>query len=220
MPYRRRYRGRRAAKKSSGARTAKRVAHREAVKVVRQQTESKMYDGIVSTTSIDYFGGVSPLGLLTNPSGGTTIVQGTADYNYVGSRITPSYITIRGILKYNTNDALVRIIVVQNSGPSPPSSADLLSNNGTTYTVLSPYNRTTNNRYKVLADRMYNLTATDVTSRNIKIKIPGKSLRRVFFSDTVGGIERGGLYIYWYSNVGISYIPTGSFVWRVHYRDL
>lgn len=210
MPYQRK----RTYKKRTAAR---RPAVRKVVKAeLYKQIETKYWDGAIETNTLSSSG--LAYYLLSDPNPVTTISQGANGDNYVGNKMKPTHITIRGRLTAADSYNVCRFVVLQVKGVFVPTGSSIFQN---TYALSAPLlslNRDYNDRYRVLADRMITVDATD-TSKQFKIMIPGKRLYPVSFSDANGTAENGGLYIVMVSDSSAVSHPSFGLAWRVFYKD-
>lgn len=216
MPYyrRRTYRKRRYPKRYGGTRTMRRVARKEATKVVNRNVESKYWDGQQVDLSMTTAG--TRIDLVTDPNGSATISQGVGDNQYIGSWIKPIYLTIRGGLAVNASETYVRIVVIQVKGSGNPTAAGLLETVSSAMVAFSPLDKDTLSVFTVLADRTIRMSPDGKDSAYFKIKIPWSKLkRRVYFTDNAGTYESGGLFMYVYSSVD----GTFNAYWRLSYKD-
>lgn len=195
----------------------KKVARREAKKVIDSIVESKMYDGVAQGVSIDYSATGSVIDLLG------TITQGTDDNQYVGRKIKPTYIQIRGLISHDQETNMVRMVVLQDKVSGVVLSGATIWQSVTNQRApLSPFERSYDDTFNVLYDKTINFGTkdglTDLT-RWFKIKIKGNILKQVTFNDAAGTIESGGLYFCLISDSGASPHPYMDALWRIHYKD-
>lgn len=221
MPYRRKgtYTKKRTYRKRGVNSQTRRIARQEAKKVVAKEIESKIYDGSTADVGVDYSGTSAVWSMTADPVAGTAMTQGISDYQYLGSKINPTHLTVRGLWTHvATENNMVRVILVQVIVSGTPTLANLLESVGNIRAPLSPYDRTYNDTYRVLADRMY--TTND--QRPIvpfKIKVPGKKLRFIHFADGSGTVERGAIYLCAISDSAVASHPSIQFVHRMFYKD-
>lgn len=182
---------------------------------IKRQEESKSYDGITSLVGVSYSG--SSWNLFANALGGTTIVQGVTAAAYLGSWIEPSWLTIHGSLLLGDSTNLMRIIVLQVSGVTAPTTANLLQAVGQVETPFSPVAKTVN-RFRILASKLITLDGSN-TFKKWKINIPGSKMRKTHFSDAAGTPDNGGLYLFAYSDSAAATHPSIQFYSRVYYKD-
>lgn len=217
MPYRRTYRRGRKPMRRKYPTSTRKIARREAKKVVNRAIESKTFDGAHVAGQIDFSGGVT--NLLSDPSGGVTITQGVGESQYVGTAIKPTYIKISFNWTLADTTNMVRVVVVQSRGLLVPTMADILQSVGNVRAPLSDYDIDFNDRYNVLADRCYSLDQTNKTQVIGKIKVSAAKLRRIKFSDTAGTYEAGGIYFGYITDSAAVSHPILQAYWRVHYKD-
>lgn len=204
----------------------RKIAKQEAVKTVKQKTESKFFDREQITTAVDY-GGLS-FDLLAD-GGGFGINQGTTVSRYVGSSITPTHIRIRGLLgNYGSSDVYnaVRIIVLQcKANTYIPNGLTLLTFPNSSEAPYSPFDYQTNDQYRILFDEFYALVVdTETQVLTFDIRITSDKLRPIKLFG-VGGAsggasyEAGGLYLYAVSDSGAVAHPNIRFISRVYFKD-
>jgi len=209
MPVKRQYKRRR---------NQKRVPVRTMVrKEIRRQEETKMYDGGRDGGSADSSGVV--YSITSYPAASTTMGQGVNDNEYIGTKIMPTGLIIRGAITYADVYDTVRVLVIQCKGLFVPAANQLFD---TTYALLGVHaglKRTNDDRYRVLADRRYLVTSQDKTAAIFGIRISGKKLTRMTFSDASGTVESGGIYIAFLSDSNVSSHPAFQVAWRLYYKD-
>lgn len=193
------------------------VARQEARKVVKREIETKMYDHEFVGLTIDYSASTTVKSLTTG------MVQGTDDSEYLGRKIKPSYIQIRGIIARSDSTNVIRMVVLQDkvSGVAL-TGATIWQSVGNQRAPFSPFERQYNDTFKVLADRTFNFSDKidgQQLTRIFKIKIPGSIMRPITFRDTIGTLESGGLYIAFISDDGGFVLPSVDFKWRISYKD-
>lgn len=195
----------------------RKVARKEAKKVLQSQIESKSYDGQLTAIQVDYSTGYVA-SITENPSAGTSIVAGTGETNYIGKVITPTHLTIRGTMAIGDTTNFMRLIVVQDRAAGIPTLANLLTASSQ-YSVISTYDRQFNDTYRVLYDKLYTLDV-DTPVKAFKIKLSGKKLNRIFFGSTTGTVERGGIYFCLVSDSAAVTHPTiTACMWRLFFKD-
>lgn len=188
----------------------KRIARHEAKIVMNKNTETKYYDTILAASAIDATGTVFNL-----TSG---ITQGDTINSYIGHQITPVYLIVRFSCYYGDVTNLVRFIILQ-AKTTAPATPDILESTSNIRTPLSPFDTTTNEKWRVLWDKVKVLNQSDKDVQYGKIKIPMHKLRRLVFSDHLGNIELGGLYLYIVSDSTASTHPTVQYISRLSYKD-
>lgn len=219
MPqYRRRVYKRRArpAKKNSAVR---RVARAEAKKVLNKAVESKIFDGAVPTTGIDWSGTNAVWPVTTDPSSGVVMVQGAGDGQYIGTVLRPTYLMIRFQLGAADPTNMLRIIVLQDLAGGVPTVPNVLQSTANVRAPLSALETRYDNTYRILADRTFSLDTTTTVQRVGKIKIGMRQLRPIHFSDATGTIEKAGIYVLAVSDSGVVAHPSLQAYWRLHYKD-
>lgn len=213
MQRRRTYQKRPQAKRSN----VRVVARKEAKKVIESQIESKNYDGSFSAAQIDNASGyVVPV--TENPFGATIITQGAGETNYIGKMITPTHLTVRGTMGLADATNFVRIMILQDRSAGVPTIPNLLQGSST-FSVISALDRSYNDTYRVLYDKLFTLTDVSTPVKAFKIKISGKKLARIYFNSASGALERGGIYIAMVSDSAAVVHPTITAYWRLFFKD-
>lgn len=196
----------------------KRIAHQEAIKVFNKKVESKSWDGKTPTsTTVSSNGEVWYM--FSDPSNATTIDSGSGETQYLGQKIQPSHIVLRMSMAYADNFDTFRIIIIQIRGLFVPSPSDVLQSVGNTRTPLSAYDRSVNDRFRVLYDRMVMTTSGGPSARCILARVPMRRLRQLAFSDTTGTPENGGIYLCVYSDSSNPTDPEFNAYWRIYFKD-
>lgn len=195
----------------------RKIARQEAKKVVNRTIESKIYDGVIAATGIDYTGQTFPM--TANNQGVSAIAQGSGDANYIGSKITPTHLTIRGNWVCVDVQNMVRCIVVQVIGGGIPTTSTVLASVTNVRAPLSPLERDYDKTFRVLADRTWQLSTTDRIATAFKIKIGMKHLRPIWFNDAAGSVERGGLYLLVISDSAAASHPVIQVYHRMFFKD-
>lgn len=157
------------------------------------------------------------------------IVQAVSDVDYIGNVITPVNLVVRYIVTKSTTTEdynMMRVMVVQDRTSGVPTIANVFASAGNSRTPLSPLDIDFDNTYTVLYDRMHILSGTsgDASNENQlgRIVIPGKRLRKIYFNDAAGSLERGGLYLICVSDStegGVTGHPDIAFISRLYYKD-
>lgn len=193
------------------------IARKEAKKVVESQIESKYYDGQLAAVQVDYSTGYVA-SITENPAGGSSIVQSVTEFGYIGKVISPTHLTVRGYASVGDATNFLRVMLVQDRTNGIPTIPNLLQG-ATIYSVISPLDRTYDDTYRVLYDKLYTLTDVNTPVKAFKIKISGKKLARMFFSDASGTVERGGIYLALVSDSAAVSHPLVTAMWRLFYKD-
>lgn len=181
----------------------KRQIRREVKSQVMKNIESKNYDSDIVWPVIDWVGFGSTVT--------SAITQGPADNQYIGNKITPTHLTVRGLLARNDitaaqplgvlNAVQMRMIIIQHRTNVVPTSSQLLQAFGSNSVPISPINVDHDNQFRVLIDRLWTLNYGHSQAVSFKVKIGMKKLQKIWFSDAVGTLERGLIRIYFFSNV-------------------
>lgn len=216
MPtYRRRAPARRKPARKTNT-TVRRVARAEAKKVFNQKVESKTFDGAIGSGTADWSGTVWSL---WDDAAGVAITQGNGESQYVGQKVTPTYFTLRYQANIADTTNMVRIMILQDIVAGVPTGANVLQSVGNIRAPLSPLDVDYDQTYRVLADRVVQLTSVAKPSAVGKIKIGMRQLRPVYFSDAAGTYERGSCYVLVISDSGAATHPNVNLSWRWHFKD-
>jgi len=197
----------------------RRVARTEVKKQLNRQIESKMFDGAINDTSIDYSGSTSAWNLLSDVTGAGAITQGVGAAQYVGTTIRPTYVMIKGLITPADATNLVRVFVIQVITTGTPTVSNLLQSVGNIRAPLSSLDVHYDKTYRVLADRLYSVDTTSVVQKYFKIKIGMRQMRPIHFQGASGAYETGGLYVLAVSDSAIAAHPIMRMYWRIHYKD-
>lgn len=198
--------------------TTTKAVRRVVRKEVARQVESKSYDGRTDAAAISYNG--TSWALTSNASAGTSIAQGVGDFQYIGSLVRAAFLHIRGFCVLADTYNYIRLILLQVKGPgsSLPALTDILQSVGNVETPFSSFDRDFDSQYRVLAQRLITLNSAIPTAK-FDIKISGKKIRPIHFSDAAGTTAMGGLYLVAFSDSAAAAHPTVSFYHRLTYKD-
>lgn len=201
----------------------KRIARREASKVLNRQIESKIFDGQIFEAGIDYNGTNNIYSMSYDYLNAVSIKQGTDDNQYIGRKIRPVFLQIRGSLRRGDDYNVIRIAILQDkvSGTALNNAGDVWQHVGNFRAPYSPYERTYDDTFNVLYDKTFLLDPRGIGDvRTFKIKIPWRKLRMMSFKDDNGTLESGGLYMCCVSDSDpINGNPTVQCQWRLTYKD-
>lgn len=215
MPYRRRarktYRKRRVARSGLQERKIRKVVKAE----LKKEIESKFFDSSVNSTLSTTASAIPPL---------SGFSRGTGVSNFIGMKVKPIYLTIRGTLQGSDNTNYVRILVIQDKAVSgTPNTSTIFQN--TSYPWLSPLNVDYIDSYTVLADRLYSFRTFESaagtftgTVRPFKIKISGKKMRQITYT-AAGSADSGQLWIIAVSDSALPSHPGYVMLTRFTYTD-
>lgn len=213
MPYRKRNYKRRARPT-----TMKKIAHKEAIKVVKNNIEAKKAYQEHSYIQLDYYGKSYAL----YPTG-----QGVTDQQYIGQKINIKRIHIRGNMEVVDQFNNLRLLVVQWKGTPPTNTVaggncdEVLWGTGNIHSYLEDLNDGRHKRYRVLHDKTY-LGNQFVIGNNIcvnfKIDI-AKKLRPTTYYDANGVVQDGEVRLYMLSDSSNLTAPIISWRGTVYYTD-
>lgn len=199
---------------------------------LKKNIETKLFDCRLESSSITSTG--SALRLLHDYYTTNNIVQGTGDDDYIGTSIKPVGISIKLALEATTGSGYdyfnkFSVIVWQNIGlfnPVGNTLQNVYQDTGYNESPLSPLDRQYNNRFRVLYRKEFvvgGMTTSIATGlpflRLVKIHIPAKKLRNVKFTDSLGNVEKGDLWLGIISDSGALLHPSVHGAWRVYYQD-
>lgn len=160
--------------------------------------------------------------LLPRPLTYTT--QGDSNNQRIGNKISVHSIQLNGFMQVQDTTNRLRILVVRFGRAAPQSvGIDDFLTNGTTaanpFHLLAMKARNSNNPYKILADRSYNLTGNDtagspvtvgsIKSFKIRIKLKGKMQSTFYKLDSDTLPTEGYIYVVASSDSALS----GPSVW-------
>ena len=206
--------------------TVRRIARREARRVVKRNTEVKQFtglllpaDGSVSSTGFNLYATTDYSAGITAPF---NITGGSDEGQYIGRKIKPIALKIRYNFTYADANNTVSIMVIQARGAftaSTISAANQYQYGGTTYAPLSPLNEDFNERYKVLARHVVDVTDVYSPTKSGVITIKGRKLRQIVFADASGTVESNPIFISVISDSSAATHPNMRIVWRLYYTD-
>lgn len=228
---------RRTYKKVNGSKTMHRVARQEAKKVIKREIETKFFEGSTSRSAIAGVQTIDDNGrnfvvtkdysdVIIDSTNGTTIKQGIGSAEYIGLHINPVYLAIHfsivnatGMLAevYNT----VTIMITQGIGAftyNQVSTENQLTYNDSYVAPLGFIPREYNDRYRILYRKRFTVDSDDPV-RTGNIKISGKKLRKISFTNALGITEAGPLCISVVSDSGSEPHPQVFLGWRLYYKD-
>lgn len=197
----------------------RKIARQEAKKAVITKTERKYYDTTAIGSGIDFSGTNAVFSMTTNPLTATSITQGTDDVQYIGKKITPIYVHIRGRIAAVDGINVMRCIVVQTKTNNVPTLAGILQSVGNVRAPYAAYERQFNDQWNILVDRTYIMDGVNAVSLLFSVKISGKRLRKIAFTNSTGTIEKGAIYMCWVSDSGVTPHPTMEYYARLTYTD-
>lgn len=156
-------------------------------------------------------------------------IQGFNDQTRIGNQISVTSIQWRGRISNAgaaTTANVFRLIIGWDRQPNAanPTSALLMENGVISPLVISPYNRDTSDRFTILVDKRYNVTAQNaVQTINNTIFSGYKKLNRIVkYNDTNGGtvadIISNNLFAWMVSNDATN-SPVAAIGFRVYYKD-
>lgn len=197
----------------------RKVAKQEAKKAIATQVERKYYDSSAVYFGIDYTGTDAVYNLTYNPLTSTHITQGTDDVQYIGKKIRPIYLSIRGIITRGDTFNVMRCIIVQSKTNNVPTLAGILQSVTNSRAPLSAYERSYNDQWNIIYDKTFMLETSNYDARVFRIGIPMKRLRQISFRDNSGTLEKGGIYMCWISDSAATGHPTMTYYSRLTYTD-
>lgn len=176
---------------------------------MNRQIESKIFDQGLNGVGMNSV----VLNVLDVTSG---ISRGTGDNQFIGDKISPTYLMGRFSLTLGDTTNICRLMVIQNIGPvTTPTMGVMFQNLVSPW--LSPLNTDNDNKYRVLYDKIYSLDAAHVV-RTGKIKINSKKLRPITYV-AAGTVETGAIYIVALSDSAAVVDPQLNLRTRLHFKD-
>lgn len=219
MPYSKRsYRRRRTYRRRQPT-TVKKVARREAKMVVARAIETKFWSGRVQAAAVDASATGTNYNVFSDPVGGVQINQGPTENNYLGQKINPVYLQIRGVVLNNDNYNIFRIVIVQSRTDLVPDGLNMFFDSGTILAPLSQRIPQFDKSFRILKDRTFITTPTSNNAKLFKINVSGKKISDVYFRDSIGNLERGLITIFVISDSVLVAHPAISMTWRIWYKD-
>lgn len=192
------------------------VARQEARKVVNGAIETKMYDvdQVADAVNWDGFAGLGNVYSLTLGQ-----IRGLAENQYIADSITPVGIVIRYKLTIGDATQLMRMVLIQNKAGGVPLITTVFQNVGTANAPLSPLNNNYQNTYRVISDKLFSLDGIRNNIISGTWRIPWSKLRKLYYNDAIGTIEKGGIYLCIVSDSGAIPNPTIQFHSRLYFKD-
>lgn len=185
-------------------------------KELKKEIESKYFDynantTVSSTAVINY----QPL---------TGITRGTGVSSFIGSKIRPTYLMIRGVAAAGDGTNILRMLVIQDKAVSGTPALGTIFQN-TTYPWLSPLNADFIDSYTVLADKTMVLNVHETAAgtfssepRLFKFKIPGKKLRQIAYTAS-GVVDVGTIWVVTISDSSAPLHPGWTMASRLTFTD-
>lgn len=224
-------------RRTSGSKTMHKVARLEAKKVIKKEIETKMFEGSSSLSAVNGPQLVDNNGInlhLTKDyilapvttSNGTSIDQGVLSSQYIGLAITPTYLSINVTIINPggmTADAynVLSFMVIQGKGLfifDQVSTSNQLTYNDTVAAPIGFVPREYNDRYRILYHKRITMDADDPV-KTFNIRISGKKLRKIHFSNGLGTIEANPIALSIVSDSEVSPHPTLYATWRLYFKD-
>lgn len=203
-----------------------RIARGQAQKVVNKQIESKIWDGKLELAGevVDYNGILYDL-LGTYSGIDSRIVQGTALNQYLGQMIKPTHLSVRFAVSNDLADTinLVTVMIMQAhpNGLFVPGATmtNILQSVGNVSSPLSPTYTSYDDRFKVLYRKTFALSQVGPNIKVFKVNIGYNKLTKITFSDAIGTIETGTLFMGVISDSSADVDPLIRAQWRLHFKD-
>lgn len=168
----------------------------------------------------------------------TNMVEGTGSVdNYLGSEITPTKMIFNWIIDATPNDeetasayTSVRFMLIQDKGPKILNSVDSYMNLALTnlYPQLALVNQEYDKNWTTLYDSgAISFTTVDGSSnydglvKTGRVVIPGKKLRKVFWSDNNDGpdVEKNAIRVLVWSDSGVAPHPIFAYQSQLNFID-
>lgn len=196
-----------------------RVARVEANRVALRRSETKYFDTRQTLTTVNYSG--TSQSVVYDPSAAVYLSQGPGETAYLGQKIRPLYVTLRGAVTLN-GDAynICRIIIAQVKGSvnDTPNPNKILQSVSNFQTPLTNYDVSGVDKVKILADRMLHVDTYNPT-RLFKIRVPMRKMTPMTFSDNAGTTLTGGIVMYFYSDSSGVTDPIFEWYSRIGFKD-
>lgn len=211
---------RRRAKTSEGKKplnkTEKSQVKTIARRVLRNQLEWKQYDTFNNFTA-GWSGYVFTLANLTQGDGD--------DAERVGDEIYATSVDLRWYISNGDNNNVCRIIMFQYTADDTvnPGVGTVLTNVGTAYSVISPYNADhvgKDKSVRILSDQMFTLNANFDGASQYRVghtKVPLKIRKVQYLGGTVNGINKPWILVI--SDSSIVSHPDFKMYARLNYQD-
>lgn len=184
--------------------------------VAKQMSSKADYKHALNTRStsatIDYSG--TTYDLLENLARGDNPVNG-----FLGSKITPKSIRIRGSVHIADSYNVFRIMVIQWKDSGAPVPSGIINNTGT---ISAPYGSrywTNKKNIKVLADRLIILDGVQASVQTVDIYVGPQKLTDIWFQTASNTAQSGGLYMLAISDSSTSAHPFFTWVSEVVFTD-
>lgn len=210
MPVARKKIYRRPAKKQ----TMRTIAKAEARKALKRELEVKYSDSNASSQAIDAATGYF-YELTQNLAKGTG-----AENAYVGTKISPRYLEVRGTITGADGYNYVRLLLIQSKTANPPTISSIFDLSGSITAPFSFLNRDYTSTYKTLGSRLIKtVDGSDVAVRPFVFRISTKKLSPVHFLTGSSPRTAGLLWICAVSDSTTVAHPTITFQARLSYTD-
>lgn len=194
--------------------TMRTIAKAEARKALKRELEVKYTDSNASLQAIDAATGYF-YELTQNLAKGTG-----AENAYVGTKISPRYLEVRGTIAGGDSFNYVRLLLIQSKTANPPTIASIFDLSGSALAPFSFLNRDYTSTYKTLGSRLIKLVdGSDVAVRPFVFRIPVKKLSPIHFLTGSAPRTAGLVWLCAVSDSTASAHPTISFQARLTYTD-
>jgi len=190
----------------------RKVARTEARKAVMKTVETKIFDTSQTAQAIDYTSGY-----VTSVTNG--MIRGTSEDDYIGDSIKPVGISIRAQFTRSDATQMFRFIIIQNKAGGIPLLSTLLQSVSNVTAPLSPLDKDFSHTYAVLVDRLISMDSLRGTTTVRNFKINSNKLRGLWYNDSLGSIQKGGIYICVISDSAAASHPVLDYRCRFYYKD-
>lgn len=190
------------------------IARMEAKRVLSREVEAKYTDFGVSSQSISanpgYFAELT-----------SNLVKGTATENeYIGTKITPKYLQIRGTIMPGDTANYVRLFLIQSKAANTPTVSSIWDTYGTITAPFAFLNRDYTSTYRLLASRLIKVVdSSEIEVRPFVISVPAKKMSQVHFLTGSNAVSFGPIWLCAVSDSTAAAHPNITFFSRLTYSD-
>lgn len=132
----------------------------------------------------------------------TNLARGDAGKdNFDGNQVVPVGLTVRFTVQATAVTQKLRFIIIQVlKGTAPLTNQLLDSTGGAATTYLSSYNRGYKNTFKVLTDKIINVTTANDDNISEVVYIPQRKIQPVSYITGTTNISTGDIRLYYYGD--------------------
>jgi len=211
MPYRKRTTNR---KRNANNKPLRKIARAEARKVLSREIETKYTDHTAANQSVD--ASVGKFFELTE-----NIAKGTgAENSYIGTKITPKYLEVRGAVGVGDSFNYVRVFLIQSKTANAPTVTSIFDLSGSLIAPFAFLNRDYTMTYKLLGSKL--LKVVDGSENSVRPFFFRVSARKLSQVHTLTGSSARTAGLIWLCAVSDSTAaahPTMSYMARLSFTD-